>query len=360
MRAVVLVGGKGTRLRPLTYRTPKQLLAVAEVTIIERVVGHLRSHGVTEVVLSMGYQPDAFRLAFPDERCAGVPLSYAVESEPLDTAGGIAFAARAAGIDDTFIAVNGDVLTDLDLGALVAMHRARGGQATIGLTPVEDPSAFGVVPTDDENRVLAFIEKPAAADAPTNYINAGFYVLEPSVLDRIPVAQPYKIETQVFPAMAAEGALFALQSDAYWTDAGTPELFLQANLDLIAGRRDGPPAPHARQRTHAIWTLGAAIIDGHVDGPALIGDAAYIASGATVHASVIGAGARIEAGAVVNDSVVLAGAVIRAEAHVDGSIVGDGAVIGRGAKLSGLSVVQGEVEVPEGADLHGARVGNEG
>ena len=182
MRAVVLVGGFGTRLRPLTLTTPKQMLPLGHRPMIEWVVGHLGKHGVDEAVLSLGYLPDAFIDAFPHEMCDGVRLRYAVEPEPLDTAGAIKFAARVGGIDDTFIVVNGDVLTDLDLDALVQFHRDSGAEATIHLTPVEDPSMFGVVPTDDQGRVIESIEKPPRDAAPTNRINVGTYVLEPSAL----------------------------------------------------------------------------------------------------------------------------------------------------------------------------------
>ena len=199
MKAVVLVGGEGTRLRPLTFSTPKPMLPVAEVTMIERVVAHLGRHGIDEVILSMGYKPDAFLAAFPEGSCNGVRLTYAVEPQRLDTAGGIAFAARLAGLDETFVVMNGDVLSDLDLTELVAFHRERGGEATIALTPVDDPSAFGVVPTDEQGRVTAFIEKPPADEAPTNNINAGFYVFEPSVIDRVPVDAVMHLESEVFP-----------------------------------------------------------------------------------------------------------------------------------------------------------------
>ncbi|HZQ57946.1 MAG TPA: nucleotidyltransferase family protein, partial [Acidimicrobiales bacterium] len=181
MRAVVLVGGEGTRLRPLTYAVPKQMLPVAEVPLIERVLTHLVAHGVSDVVLSLGYRPDAFIEAFPDGTCAGASLAYAVEEQPLDTAGAIRYAAEVAGVAETFLVFNGDVLSDLDITALIAFHRDRGAEATIALTPVEDPSAFGVVPTAPDGRVQAFIEKPAPGTAPTNLINAGAYVLEPSV-----------------------------------------------------------------------------------------------------------------------------------------------------------------------------------
>ena len=245
MRAVVLVGGEGTRLRPLTYTVPKQMLPIVEQPMIERVIGHLADHGIEEAVLSLGYRPDAFMNAYPDDTIAGVHLAYAVEPEPRDTAGAIRFAARHCSVDETFVVVNGDVLTDSDLSALIDFHRLRGAEATIALTPMEDPSAFGVVPTDAQGRVLAFIEKPPRDEAPTNLINAGTYIFEPSVLDRIPPDVRVSVERETFPAMVEDGTLFAQGSDAYWLDTGTPDAYLRAHRDLILGRRDGPPAPAA-------------------------------------------------------------------------------------------------------------------
>jgi NDP-sugar pyrophosphorylase family protein len=365
VKAVVLVGGEGTRLRPLTFSTPKPMLPVAEVSMIERVVAHLAGHGIDEVVLSMGYKPDAFVAAFPEGTCQGVKLSYAVEPVPLNTGGGIAFAARHAGIGETFAVINGDVLTDLDLTGLVAFHRDRGGEATIALTPVEDPTAFGVVPTDERGRVEAFLEPDddvkkgravAAAPPPTNLINAGYYVFEPSVIDRMPVDTRIHLETEVFPGMVSDGVLYALGSDKYWTDTGTPELYLQASLDYVRGLRGSPPAPGAKERAPGVWTLGAAVIDGDVDAPALIGDAAYLAGGSSVAESVVGAGARVEAGAVVRSSLLLPGAVVKAGAVVEHSIVGEGAVIGDEARVTEMTVVQGRASVGAGAVLAGERV----
>jgi len=222
MRAIVLVGGFGTRLRPLTSDVPKQMLPVVHVSMLERVVAGLARYGVDEAILSLGFRPDAFIDAYPDGTCAGVALRYAVEPEPLDTAGAIRFAALAAGIDDTFVVVNGDVLNDFDLRRLLALHRDRGAEGTIHLTPVDDPSRYGVVPTDADGRVLGFIEKPPLDEAPTNWINAGTYVLEPSVIDRIPEGRKVSIERETFPAMVTDGTLFALQDSCYWIDAGTP------------------------------------------------------------------------------------------------------------------------------------------
>ena len=354
MKAVVLAGGEGIRLRPLTATTPKQLLPVAELTMLERVLSHLAAHDVDEVVLSMGYRPDAFLAAFPDDRCGGVALRYAVEPEPLDTAGAIRFAAEAAGLHERFLVVNGDVLTDLDVTALVAFHEDRGATATLALTRVEDPSMFGVVTADADGRVTAFVEKPPRAEAPSDLVNAGTYVLEAEVLDRIPAGRRVSVERVTFPALVDEGRLFASPWSGYWLDAGTPAKFLQANLDRLDG--DGPPAPGAARRADGAWTLGAAVIDGELEAPALVGDAALVARGATVHRSVVGGGARVMDGAVVRRSVLLPGALVQAKALVEDSIVGEAGVVGEGAELLGGTVGGGHVEVAGGTRLVGARV----
>jgi mannose-1-phosphate guanylyltransferase len=334
------------------------MLPVAEVTMIERVLAHLAEAGVDDVVLSMGYRPDAFLDAFPENRAAGVGLTYAVEPEPLDTAGAIRFAARSAGIDETFLVVNGDVLTDWDLGLLTAFHRDRHALATIALTPVEDPSAFGVVPTDATGCVSAFIEKPPRDQAPTNYINAGFYVLEPSVLDHIDGDRRVSIERETFPLLVAEGRLFALESDAYWIDAGTPAKYLEANLGYLHGLRGAvAPTPDAKEVAPGVWHAGAGpVVDGHVVRPSLVGDAAFVAAGAMVEGSIVGAGCRVEHGAVVRGSVLLPGAMVGPGAVVEGSIVGEGAAVGEGAVVQGLSVVGGGQRIEAGAVLDGQRV----
>ena len=328
MRAVVLVGGFGTRLRPLTLQRPKQMLPVLDRPMIEWVTGWLAGNGVDEVVLSLGYRPEAFTEAYPDGTCAGVRLRYAVEPEPLDTAGAVRFAALAAGLDradEPFLVVNGDVLTTLDIGALVALHRARGAEGTIALTPVEDPSRYGVVPIEADGRVVAFIEKPPRDQAPSNWINAGTYVLEPSVLGRIPDGRKVSIERETFPAMVAEGRLYALQSDASWVDAGTPATYLSVQLDLAA-RTGWQPS--------GVTVEPGAVLDGAVLRPG-----ATVEAGATVRRSVIGRDARIGAGAAVTDS-----------------IVGDGARIGAGARLDGLCVIGDGIEVAAGAQLSGQLV----
>ena len=186
MHAVVLVGGFGTRLRPLTYSIPKPLLPVAHVPMIRRLVNRLAEGGVTDVVLALGFKPEPFFAEFPNNMCGAVRMSYAVESTPLDTAGAIGFAARAAGITGTFIVANGDVMTDLNVADLVAFHRRSGAQATISLTPVDDPSQFGIVETDADGRVLRFVEKPQPGETESRFASAGTYVMEESTLALMP------------------------------------------------------------------------------------------------------------------------------------------------------------------------------
>lgn len=356
MRAVVLVGGEGTRLRPLTLSVPKQMLPVAEVPMIERVLRHLANHGVTEAVLSLGYRPDPFLSLFPGDKVGKLSLTYAVEPEPMGTAGAIRFAADAAGIDETFLAVNGDVLTDLDIAALVELHREWSAEGTIALTRVDDPSAYGCVPTGPDGRVLRFVEKPRPGEALTGEVNAGTYVIEPGVLDRIPAGRATSIEREIFPAMAGKGSLFAAAFDTYWIDTGTPAKYLQAQLDLLDGVRPPPPAPGAHLRDHRVWVIDDAVVDGEVHGPSLVGAAAYVHSGAQVERSVVGSGARVAEGARVRNSVLLAGSAVHAGAVVDGSIVGEGAVVGEGARLSGLTVVGSAFEVEPGARVHSERL----
>jgi len=330
MKAVVLVGGEGTRLRPLTLSTPKTLLPVAGRPVIERVVEHLAEHGVDEVVLSLGYKPDALLAAYPDGRCGPVKLHYAIESTPLDTAGAIAFAADKAGIgDETFIVVNGDVLTEIDVSALLEFHRERNGVASIALTPVEDPSRFGVVSVDARGCVDAFVEKPPAAEAPSNMINAGIYVLEPEFLDRVPGGRRVSVEREIFPSLVEAHLLYALGSDAPWTDMGTPEKYLEANL---------------------AWALRERSLTGPFDGLSGAHPDAAI-SNSFLHADV-----RVEEGAHVRDALVLEGGRVRAGAMVRNSVLGPNVIVGLGAVVDDLSVLGDGWEVAAGAVLSGARL----
>jgi mannose-1-phosphate guanylyltransferase len=327
MHAVVLVGGFGTRLRPLTYTTPKPLLPIANVRQLEHLIAHLGTAGITDVVLALGFKPEPFFEAFPEGVCAGVALNYAVEPEPFDTAGAIAFAARHAGISDTFVVMNGDIICDVDVAELVAFHRARGAEGTLHLTPVDDPSQYGVVEIDDNGWVQRFVEKPAPGETTSSVINAGTYVLEPRVLDRIPLNTKVSIERVVFPAMVQDKSLAAMATNDYWIDTGRPDTYLQANLDLIDGTR---PTILSSVGPHAV-----------------------IDSTSSVTRTVIGEGAHIGRNCVLIDSVVLPHAVIGDRVRLDNSLV-----MGRVGNDATLvrCVVGLDGEVPSGADLLDARV----
>ncbi|MGH9134545.1 MAG: sugar phosphate nucleotidyltransferase [Ilumatobacteraceae bacterium] len=330
MRAVVLVGGFGTRLRPLTNDVPKSMLPVGHEPMIARLIGRLTDGGVSDVTLALGFKAEPFIDAFPDGRCGDAQLHYAVEPEPLDTAGAIRFAAEHSGIDAAFVVVNGDVMTDLDIAALVHAHRAAGGEATIHLTPVADPSSFGVVEVDAACRVERFLEKPAPGTTTSNLINAGTYVLERSVLDRIPLGRKTSIERDTFPDLVGIGAVFAFPTDDYWIDAGRPEPYLRANLDLITGRRSRRVEPIEPIAPGAVVDASATIVE------SLVGSGAVVAGGATVTRSVVLPGATIERGAGVERSIVMG--------HVGEGAVVTGSVIGAGG------------HVPDGAVLADARL----
>lgn len=357
MKAVVLVGGEGTRLRPLTYRTPKPLLPIANRAFLERQLTWLASHGVTEVILSLGYLPDAFREHFPTGEFAGLAVSYAVESEPLGTAGGIRFAAD--GVDERIVVCNGDVLTDLDLTALVRFHAEREAAATIALTRVDDPSAFGVVPTRADGQVIAFVEKPPPGQAPTNWINAGTYILEPRVLERITPRLPVSIERVTFPKMLEDRAgLFAQPSDAYWLDIGTPAKYVQGNLDVARGRIGSPPVADAIETAPGVWTQPDAKIHPEVEfvAPVVVGSGATIGAGTRLAGAVIGAGAHIADGAQLRESVVLEGGRVGIGARLSESVVGPGAIVGERAVLDRFTMLGADSLVEPETILSEARI----
>lgn len=319
MYAVVLVGGFGTRLRPLTNDVPKPMLPVANRPMIVRLAERLAAGGVTDIVLALGFKPDVFREAFPGDLLEGIEgpvrLHYAVEPEPLDTAGAIRFAAEAAGVTGTFVVANGDVMTSLPIRTLIDFHRSTGAEASIHLTPVDDPSAFGVVEIESDGRVRRFVEKPSPGETESNTINAGTYVFEDSVLARIDSGRRVSVERETFPALVADGALAGLATDHSWIDTGRPEFYLAANLDLVASEGRG----------------------GVVSGTAQVHSSARIVN------SVIGEGSVVGPQAEIIDSVLLPGARVGQGAQVVGSLlwgqVADGicienCVIGREAVVA--------------------------
>lgn len=323
MKALLLAGGLGTRLRPLTYTRPKHLLPVANRPHIEHVLELLRRHGIDGVVLLTSYRSEAFEETMQHAKARGMAVDLTYETEPLGTAGAIKNAQSFVG-SETFVVFNGDILTDVDLGAVVAFHHERDAEATILLTPVEEPSAFGVVPTADDGRVQGFIEKPASGDAPTNAINAGVYVFEPQVLDRIPAGEAWSAEHQLFPGLVDDGArLFALGTDAYWMDIGTPQKYLQANLDALAGR-------YVTDATDGKTTND------------VLADGANLSADAQLSCCCLGRGSVVDGGAEIVRSVLLEYASVGAGASVQDSIVGAGARVAPHAKVVDAAIADGD------------------
>src|SRR3954449_12310038 len=232
MQAVILVGGEGTRLRPLTSTVPKPVVPLVDRPFLVYMLEWLKRHGIEDIVMAMGYLPTAVRNVLGDGSAFGVRLRYVEEPDPRGTAGALKFAEDL--LDERFLMLNGDVLTDIDLTAQIARHESTGAQATLALVPVEDPSAYGLVRLEDDGAVRGFLEKPAADEIDTNLISAGAYVLERGILELIPAGRAVSIEREVWPRLVGDG-LFAYASEAYWLDIGTPERYLQATFDIMEG-----------------------------------------------------------------------------------------------------------------------------
>jgi mannose-1-phosphate guanylyltransferase len=335
--AVILVGGHGTRLRPLTDRTRKDMLPLVDRPLIAYTFEHLRRHGVTRAIVSCGYLPTQIEEHFGSVY-GDLGLEYCVEAEPLGTGGGIGFAAR--GLDGSFFALNGDSLREADLGALVRFHRVSGAKATILLAAVTDPSRYGLVRLAGDGRVRQFLEKPRPEEIDTNLINAGLYVLEPSVLDLIPSDRPVSIEREVFPQLVERGEVFGLALPGYWLDVGTPASYLQAHRDVL--ERTFVNEVGQELGNDYILVDPTAQIDptARLVPPVFVGAHAILEAGVRVGSlAVVGPGSRLDAGAIVENAVLGAGVTLGEHASVTGSIVGNGATVGQNAIVSGMTVI---------------------
>jgi mannose-1-phosphate guanylyltransferase len=311
VRAVVLVGGEGTRLRPLTADTPKPMLPLAGRPLLAYTFDHLRRHGVDRAVLSCGYLPTQIEEHFGAET-GGLGLEYRVEEQPLGTGGAIRFGAE--GITETFLALNGDSLRAADLDALIAFHRERGACATILLTPVPDPTRYGLVRLADGGRVSGFLEKPRPEEIDTDLINAGLYVLEPDVLDLVAPGKAVSIEREVFPRLVDEGTLHGLALPGYWLDVGTPESYLQAHLDLL--ERDGRIAVDASAEISADAILLPPVIVGPdvlIEAQSRIGPFVHLGRGARVGRKVALRWAAVLPGSELPPQSLIAHAIVHPE-----------------------------------------------
>ncbi|EIE97631.1 mannose-1-phosphate guanylyltransferase [Saccharomonospora glauca] len=332
--AVILVGGKGTRLRPLTLSAPKPMLPTAGVPFLSHVLSRIRAVGITHVVLGTSYRAEVFEEYFGDGSAFGLDIDYVVESEPLDTGGAIRNVVDRLRGDDAVV-FNGDILSGADLGALVAAHRKAEADVTLHLQRVADPSRFGSVPTDADGRVTAFLEK--TPNPPTDQINAGCYVFRRSVIEEIPAGRPVSVERETFPDLLRRGRhVHGYVDSSYWLDVGTPEAFVRGSADLVTGRAPSSALPGPT-------------------GERLVLDDAVIADGAEVtEGSTVGKGASVAAGARVRGSVLFDGAVVAEGAVVERSVLGVGARVGKGAVLRGVVLgdrasVGAECELLDGA-----------
>ncbi len=320
MQALILAGGEGTRLRPLTYTVPKPVLPLAGRPHVAYVIDWLVRHGVDDVVVSCGHLAEGMRRAVAELE-PGVEIRYAEEPDARGTAGAIRFAEDMLG--DRFLVLNGDVLCDLDLTALIEQHRRTGARATIALYPVADPRGYGLVRRREDGEITEFLEKPEPEQIDTDEINAGAYLLERSVLERIPPDRAVSIEREVFPRLIGEG-LYGIRLAGYWIDIGTPDRFLEANWDILEGHVE-------------------TVVAEQIDGGTLIGEGCEISADAEIRPpTVVGRECRVGSGAVIDRSVLLDGCVVEDNATVVKSILSAGVTVEGEAELKGAVVGEGE------------------
>ena len=348
MKAILLAGGKGTRLRPLTIHTPKPVVPIFDRAFLHYQIDRLKQvPEIDEVILSLNYQPRRIEEVFGDGAGTGVRLRYVVEPSPLGTGGAIRYAAQ--GIDDTLIVFNGDVMTSVDVNAVVALHRERKAKATIVLTPVDNPAAYGLVETESDGRVRRFLEKPNPDEITCDTINAGIYVLEPSTFDRIPKDVSYSIERAYFPSLIERKETFVAYVDrGYWIDIGTPDKYIQVHRDMFDGKFSGGIFATA-DRSQPIISPEARIEDNvSITGPCFIDAGVHVKSSAKIGPyTVLGRGAMVEEFADLQDTIVWPNSRIGQSAIVHGPIIGRSCHIGRDSVLKGRSLLGDKTQLTD-------------
>ncbi|HMV47382.1 MAG TPA: NDP-sugar synthase [Blastocatellia bacterium] len=331
MQALILAGGEGTRLRPLTIYTPKPVVPIVNRPFLYYQLELLKRAGIKEITLSLSYQPNKIADIFGDGDETGLKIYYTVEASPLGTAG--AYKNAQEHLTQTAVVFNGDILTNINIADVIAFHREKKAAATIVLTPVENPSAYGLVETESDGRVRRFLEKPKPEEITCNTINAGIYVLEPHILNHIPAGEKFSFEYQLFPALLANNEPFyAYTMSEYWLDIGTPQRYQQANDDLINGRI---PTFDAERKPLNVGGEGDPV---KIDPRSAIDPTCSIKSGVEITNSVLGANCVIEERVKIENSVVLAGARIGKAAEIRNSIIGKSAIIGRNSKIEGAAL----------------------
>lgn len=345
VEAVILVGGKGTRLRPLTLSAPKPMLPTAGKPFLTHLLSRIRDAGIRRVVLGTSFKAEVFEEYFGDGSELGLELSYVVETEPLGTGGGIRNVLSALRAENVLV-FNGDVLGGSDIRAVVRTHREKDADVTMHLVRVADPRAFGCVPTDGDGRVTAFLEK--TQDPPTDQINAGCYVFKRSVIEEIPSGRPVSVEREVFPKLLNDGRkLYGHVDYGYWRDMGTPEDFVAGSSDLVRGI--APSAALDGTRGECLIHPGASVAPGAlVIGGSVVGRGAEIGAGARLDGAVVFDGVRVEAGAIVERSIIGFGAHIGPRARIREAVIGDGASVGARCELLHGARVWPGVQLPDG------------
>jgi mannose-1-phosphate guanylyltransferase len=345
VQALVLAGGEGTRLRPLTYTTPKPVMPLAGRPFLSFMLDWLRDHGVDEVILSCGFMSDGVKRVLGDIY-DGMRLRYVIEQEPLGTAGPVRLALDEGVLEERLLVLNGDVLTDIDLTAELAQHESSGARATLALYPVDDTASYGVVLTDAGGRVTQFIEKAEGAP-PTNRINAGAYVIEREVVDTIPAGRAVSFERELFPALVGEG-LYGFAAEGYWIDIGTPERYLEATWDLLAGRVGSKLPP--RDETGSLVYEGCLLSGAQVGPQSVLGRHCSVGIDARVERSVLHDRVMVGADAAVVESVLAEGVRVGERARIEpGAIAGAGVVIGEEAVIGSGARLDPGIEVDAGA-----------
>jgi len=348
MQALVLAGGQGTRLRPLTYTTPKPVIPLAGRPFLTFMLDWLRGHGVTEAILSCGFMSEGVHDVLGDIY-EGMRLRYVIEQEPLGTAGPVRLAFEEGLLAERLLVLNGDVLTDMDLTAELEQHERTGARATLALIAVEDTAGYGVVPTDRAGRVEAFLEK-SDGPAPTNRINAGAYVIERELIEAaVPAGRAVSFEREVFPQLVRNG-LYGWDADGYWVDIGTPERYLEATYDLLSGRPESKLAP--RDETGSLIGEGCLTAGAHIGPQSVLGVHCSVGSDSTVERSVLHDRVRVGADCQVRASVLADGVQVG-----DGATIEPGALVGAGARVGEGAVVAAEARVDPGVAVQpGERV----
>ena len=347
MQALVLAGGEGTRLRPLTLTTPKPVMPLAGQPFLSFMLDWAHGHGVDEVILSCGFMSEDVKRVLGDIY-DGMRLRYVIEREPLGTAGPVRLAHDEGLLDERLLVLNGDVLTDMDLTAQLEEHERSGARVTLALYPVEDTASYGVVPTAEDGRVEAFLEK-SEGDVPTNRINAGAYVVEREVVEQIPAGHAVSFEREVFPGLVGHG-LQGYAAEGYWIDIGTPERYLEATWDLLAGRVDSHLAP--RDETGSLVYEGCLVAGAHVGPQSVLGRHCSVGSDSRIDRSVLHDRVLVGADAQVEESVLAEGARVGKRARIGpGGMIGAGATIGEEAVIGEKARVDPGVDVPSGAHV---------